>query len=154
AIVAGARARGLEITDTNEFDSVTGQGITALVQGRQILVGNTRLLDAAHVDASELDVDAARLASEGKTPMLVALDGARAGVVAAPAPPKDDSLPGGRALQDLGFEVVRTPGDTRRTATAVAKQVGIARVLAEVLPDRKALEVRRLQGEGRSVGMV
>ncbi|HET9610904.1 MAG TPA: HAD-IC family P-type ATPase, partial [Acidimicrobiales bacterium] len=100
------------------------------------------------------ETPAARLAADGKTPMLAAVDGAAAGVVGVADTLKDDSIPAISALQDLGVEVVMITGDNRRTAGAVARQVGIGRALAEVLPEHKALEVRRLQDEHRLVGMV
>jgi Cu+-exporting ATPase len=154
AIVAGARARGLELTDPSEFQSVTGQGISGRVQGRAVLIGNRRLLETEGIPANALEPHAERLANEGKTPMLVAIDGTAAGVIAVADTLKDDSVLAIRALQDLNLDVVMITGDNRRTAAAIAKQVGITRVLAEVLPEHKALEVRRLQGEGRTVGMV
>ena len=154
AIVAGAAERGLELPEPTEFDSVTGQGIRAAVDGHQVLVGNRRLLAAAAIDPVSLDAHAERLSADGKTPMLVAVDGRPAGVVAVADTLKDDSVPAVAALQDLGIEVVMMTGDNRRTAAAIARQVGIGRVLAEVLPEHKATEVRRLQDEGRVVGMV
>ncbi len=154
AIVTGAQDRGLELTEPSEFDSVTGQGLRAVVDGRQVLAGNRRLLDGAGIDASGLDAHADRLSADGKTPMLAAVDGAAAGVIAVADTIKDDSVAAVAALQDLGVEVIMITGDNRRTAAAIARTVGIDRVLAEVLPEHKANEVRRLQGEGRVVGMV
>ncbi|HEX6422506.1 MAG TPA: heavy metal translocating P-type ATPase [Acidimicrobiales bacterium] len=154
AVVAGAAQRHVDIAATTEFESVTGQGIRATVKGHQVLVGNRRLLGAAGLDVSPLDADLDRLAADGKTPMAVAVDGHLAGVVAVADTLKEDSVPAVAALQDLGIEVVMITGDDRRTAAAVGRQVGIGRVLAEVLPEHKAAEVRRLQDEGRVVGMV
>ncbi|HZJ04963.1 MAG TPA: heavy metal translocating P-type ATPase [Nocardioidaceae bacterium] len=154
AIVAGAAERGLRLVDPADFDSVTGQGIRARVDGHAVLVGNRRLLAGAEVDTGPLDGHAERLSADGKTPMLVAIDGQPAGAVAVADTLKDDSVPAVAALQDLGVEVVMITGDNRRTAAAIARQVGIGRVLAEVLPEHKANEVRRLQQEGRTVGMV
>ena len=154
AIVDGARDRGLPLTEPTEFDSVTGQGLRAVVDARELLVGNRRLLEEADIDASKLESHVDRFAADGKTPMFVAVDGAAAGVIAVADTLKDGSIAAVAALQDLGIEVVMITGDNRRTAGAIAKTVGIDRVLAEVLPEHKATEVRRLQGEGRSVGMV
>ncbi|MGC1513048.1 MAG: heavy metal translocating P-type ATPase [Acidimicrobiales bacterium] len=154
AIVTGADERGLQLAEPTEFDSVTGQGLRAVVDGRQVLVGNRRLLDSAGIDASGLEAHADRLSADGKTPMLAAVDGAAAGVIAVADTIKDDSVAAVAALQDLGVEVVMITGDNRRTAAAIARIVGINRVLAEVLPEHKANEVRRLQSEGRVVGMV
>jgi Cu+-exporting ATPase len=154
AIVAGAGARHLEVPEPAEFDSVTGQGIRAAVDGHQVLVGNRRLLTGAGIDPSALEVEMDRLSADGKTPVLVAVDGEAAGVVAVADTLKADSVPAIAALQGLGIEVVMITGDNRRTAAAIGRQVGIGRVLAEVLPEHKAAEVRRLQEEGRTVGMV
>jgi len=136
------------------FDSVTGKGVRATVDGRELLIGNSRLLRDADIPTGELDVHADRLADEGKTPMYVAVDGRPAGLVAVADTVRPDSAVAIRALQDMGLEVVMITGDNPRTAGAVARQVGITRVLAEVLPDQKAAEVRALQDEGKVVAMV
>jgi Cu+-exporting ATPase len=154
AIVAGAGESHLEVPEPAEFDSVTGQGIRASVDGHQVVVGNRQLLAGVGIDPSELDADMDRLSADGKTPMLVAVDGEPAGVVAVADTLKEDSVPAIAVLQGLGIEVVMITGDNRRTAAAIGRQVGIGRILAEVLPEHKAAEVRRLQDEGRVVGMV
>jgi len=154
AIVNRAIERGLRLAEPTEFDSITGQGIKARADGREILVGNARLLDAAGIATASLEAVAERLSNEGKTPVFVGIDGSPAGVVAIADTLKDDSVSAVAALQDLGLEVVMITGDNRRTAAAVARQVGIAHVLAEVLPEHKALEVRQLQERGQRVGMV
>ena len=154
AIVAGARDRGLDLSAVTTFDSVTGKGVRATVDARELLIGNARLLRDADIATGELDAHADRLADEGKTPMYVAIDGRPAGLVAVADTVRPDSAVAIRALQDLGLEVVMITGDNPRTANAVARQVGITRVLAEVLPDQKAAEVRALQDEGKVVAMV
>ncbi|MBW5480482.1 heavy metal translocating P-type ATPase [Streptomyces bambusae] len=154
AIVTGARGRGLSWPAATNFDSVTGKGVHATVDGRTVLVGTSRLLQDAGIATPALDPHAARLSAEGKTPVLAAVDGRPAGVLAVADTVKDDSAAAVAALQQLGIEVVMLTGDNARTAAAIAAQVGIGRVLAEVLPEHKADEVRRLQGEGRTVGMV
>jgi Cu+-exporting ATPase len=154
AIVRGAEERGINLVEPGEFQSVTGGGIQATVGGRKVWVGTRQLLAERGVDASGLEADAARLSEQGKTAIYVAVDGAPAGVVAVADTLKEDSPGAVRALGDLGLEVVMITGDNRRTAEAVARQVGIGRVLAEVLPSDKALEVRRLQDEGKLVAMV
>ncbi|MGH3031690.1 MAG: heavy metal translocating P-type ATPase [Gaiellaceae bacterium] len=154
AIVRGAEERGIALADAASFDSVTGKGIRAEVDGRELLVGNPPLLREARIETSTLDEQASRLAQEGKTAILVALDGQPAGVVAVADTLKEDSAPAISELKRLGLEVVMITGDNRRTAHAIARQVGIDRVLAEVLPQDKALEIRRLQEEGRLVAMV
>jgi len=154
AIVAGARERGLVLPQATGFDSITGQGVRALVGGREVLVGNRRLLAGADIDSSPLESDSQHLAVDGKSPMLVAVDGAPAAVVGVADTIKDGSAAAVAALQARGIEVVMMTGDNRATAAAIARQVGIRRVLAEVMPEHKAAEVRRLQDEGLVVGMV
>ena len=152
AIVAGAVQRGLDLPEATAFDSVTGQGVRALVGGREVLVGNRRLLAAAGIVAEPADVN--RLADDGKTPMLAVVDGRFAGVIGVADTLKDGSAAAVAALQARGIDVVMMTGDNRTTAAAIARQVGITRVLAEVMPEHKAAEVKRLQAEGRVVGMV
>jgi len=154
AIVTGTRERQIALAEPSAFDSVTGHGVRATVDGREVLVGRKVLLADAGADASLLEETAARLASEGKTAIYVAIDGRPAGVVAVADTVKEDSPAAVAALRDLGLEVVMITGDNARTAEAVARQVGIERVLAEVLPQDKSLEVRRLQEEGKLVAMV
>ena len=154
AIVAGARERDLSLAQATAFDSITGQGVRALVGGREVLVGNRRLLVGAGIDPASLEADSGRLAVDGKSPMLVAVDGRAAAVVGVADTIKEGSAAAVAALQARGIDVVMMTGDNRVTAAAIARQVGIRRVLAEVMPEHKAAEVRRLQGEGRVVGMV
>ena len=154
AIVAGASERNLPLAQATAFDSITGQGVRALVGGREVLVGNRRLLTGAGIDPAPLESDSQRLAADGKSPMLVAIDGIPAAVVGVADTIKDGSAAAVAALQARGIEVVMMTGDNRATAAAIARQVGIRRVLAEVMPEHKAAEVRRLQEEGRVVGMV
>ncbi len=154
AIVAGSEARGIGLGDVSAFDSVTGQGVRATVDAHEVLVGRKEFLAAGGADPSALEETAAGLASEGKTAIYAAVDGRPAGIVAVADTIKEGSPAAVRALRDLGLEVVMITGDHARTAEAVARQVGIERVLAEVLPQDKALEVRRLQDEGKLVAMV
>jgi Cu+-exporting ATPase len=154
AIVRGAEERGIGLLDPREFRSVTGRGIEATVDGRQVLVGTRQLLANRAIDTAALQREGAPLSEQGKTAIYAAVDGAPAGVVAVADTLKEDSPRAVRGLRELGLEVVMITGDNRRTAEAVARQVGIDRVLAEVLPEDKALEVRRLQDEGKIVAMV
>jgi Cu+-exporting ATPase len=154
AVVHGAEDRHLELASPADFDSVTGKGIRASIEGRIVLVGNHGLLADAGIDAGGLDAAATRLAEEGKTPMLIAVDGAAAGVLAVADTVKEDSVAAIAELRGLGLQVTMITGDNRRTAAAIARQTGIERVLAEVLPENKAHEVKRLQEGGRRVGMV
>ncbi|OJV84618.1 MAG: copper-translocating P-type ATPase [Cellulomonas sp. 73-92] len=154
AIVAGARAAGLAIPAASTFESVTGQGVRARVDGVDVLVGNQRLLRAAGIDPAGLLKAADELAADGRTPMLVAVDGRLAGVVAVSDPVKEGSAAAIADLTARGIDVVMMTGDNRATAAAIARQVGVRRVVAEVLPEHKAREIKRLQAEGRIVGMV
>src|SRR5215831_396230 len=151
AIVAGARERGLTLPAAAAFDSVTGKGVQATVAGHTVLVGTARLLGGAGVDTTALADDAAGLSAGGKTPVLAAIDGEPAGVLAIADPVKDDSAAAIAALHRLHAEVVMLTGDNATTAAAIARQVGVRRVLAEVLPEHKAAEIQRLQTEGRKV---
>jgi Cu+-exporting ATPase len=154
AIVRGAEDRGVDLIEPRDFRSVTGKGIEAIVDGHAVLVGTRQLLAEKKVDPTGLEADGTRLSETGKTAIHVAVDGQPAGVLAVADTLKEDSPRAVRALRDLGLEVVMITGDNRRTAEAVAREVGIGRVLAEVLPEDKALEVRRLQDEGKLVAMV
>jgi P-type Cu+ transporter len=154
AIVAGARERGLAVPAAAGFGSVTGQGVQATVAGRPVLVGSARLLAAAGISTSALEMAAAELAEAGKTPVLAAVDGEPAGTLAVADTVKEDSAAAIAALRRLGVDVIMLTGDNARTAAAIAGQTGVSRVLAEVLPGQKAGEIRRLQAEGRTVGMV
>ena len=154
AIVSGAKERGLGLSDATHFDSVTGKGVRAVVGGHEILIGNRRLLADAGIDPGDLASELERLAHAGRTPMLVAVDGEPGGVIAVADTIKDGSPEAIAALRALGIDVVMITGDNERTAAAIARQAGVERVLAEVLPEHKALEVRRLQNEGGIVAMV
>ena len=154
AIVAGALARKIQLRPVAQFSAVIGGGIVAAVDGRRIRIGNERLLRDAGVELAGLPAPWAVLAEDGKTPMYVAVDDRAAGLVAVADTVKDDSVRAIKRLRELGLEVVMLTGDNERTARAIARQVGVDSVRAEVLPGDKALEVRKLQLEGKRVGMV
>jgi Cu+-exporting ATPase len=154
AIVNGAAERDLEILPTDGFDSITGRGIEAKIGGVTVLAGNRKLMDERGISLSELETASDNLAGEGKTPMYVALDGALAGIVAVADVVKASSRAAIESLHAMGIEVAMITGDNRRTADAIARQVGIDRVLAEVLPQDKSSEVKKLQAEGKRVAMV
>jgi Cu+-exporting ATPase len=128
--------------------------VQAVIDGQILRVGNRRLLEAAGIDPAALMAGHDWLAGQGKTPILVAIDAHPAGVVGVADTIKEGAAAAVQALQARGIEVVMMTGDNRRTAAAIASQVGIARVIAEVLPEHKAAEVQRLQAEGKIVGMV
>jgi len=154
AIVEGARARGLDVPEAVEFRAIPGYGVEGVVGGRHVLLGNGRLLAERGIGLGRLEVEALRLADEGKTPMFVVVDGVLAGIVAAADTVKEDSIAAIARLKQLGLEVAMLTGDNWRTANAIGRQVGVDRILAEVLPQDKAHEVRKLQLEGKRVGMV
>jgi Cu2+-exporting ATPase len=154
AIVQGARERGLDLTDASVFDSIAGHGIRATVDERALLIGNSKLMRDQGVDASELEAHADELASAGKTPMYIAVDGQAAGLVAVADRVKPTAAETIRRLQAQGIEPVMITGDNQRTAAAVAQQLGITRFFAEVLPADKAGHVKALQAEGKRVAMV
>lgn len=154
AIVNGAAERGLRLPELQDFLSITGQGVQAVIDEQIVRVGNRRLLEAAGVDPGPLLAGHDWLAEQGKTPMLVAIGSHPAGVVGVADTIKEGSAAAVAALQARGIEVVMMTGDNRTTAAAIARQVGIGRVIAEVMPEHKAAEVRRLQAEGKVVGMV
>ncbi|MEX2161576.1 MAG: copper-translocating P-type ATPase [Anaerolineales bacterium] len=154
AIVQGARNLGVDVVDPAEFEAVPGHGVETKVDGRQVLVGNARLMSRHNIDAGSIKDEVERLQGEGKTAMFVAIDGKAAGVVAVADTIKGDSVQAIRVMQEAGIEVIMITGDNERTAQAIARQVGIQRVLAEVLPQDKAQEVHMLKKGGVKVGMV
>jgi P-type Cu+ transporter len=128
--------------------------VRATVDGRAVLVGSARLLADAGISTAALEPAAAEMSEQGKTPVLAAVDGERAGVLAVADTVKDDSAAAIAALRRLGIDVVMLTGDNARTAAAIARQAGVRQVLAEVLPEHKAAEIQRLQAGGAVVGMV
>jgi Cu+-exporting ATPase len=154
AIVDGARKRGLDPKEPEAFGAVPGHGVETRVDSREVLVGNAKLMARAGLDASLLQAEVSRLQGEGKTAMYVAVDHRPAGVVAVADTLKDDSVEAIGTLRRMGLEVVMITGDNERTARAIAKQVRITRVLAEVLPEDKAAQVHLLKRGDRRVGMV
>jgi P-type Cu2+ transporter len=155
AIVAGARERGVEIVgDAARFEAVAGHGIRAEVDGHEVLVGNRRLMDESGVDVSGLEERSATLAGAGKTPMFVAVDVEPGGLVAVADAIKPSARETLSRLKEMGIEAVMITGDNKRTAEAVARELGIERVFAEVLPADKARYVEELQREGKRVAMV
>jgi Cu+-exporting ATPase len=155
AIVRAAQERGLELAAAAGFQAVAGHGIEGVVDGKPVLLGNAKWMRDRQVPLDErLLSRAVELAAAGKTPMFVAADGRLAGVIAVADPVKHEAKEAIQALHDMGLEVVMVTGDSRHTAEAVAQQVGIERVFAEVLPEGKVEQVKRLQQERKIVGMV
>jgi len=154
AIVDGARERGLELPDPQDFEAVPGHGVQAAVDGRRVALGNLKMMQRIGAEVGPLAEAGQRLADDGKTPMYVAVDGQAAGIIAVADTVKEDSARAIAALRRLGLEVIMLTGDNRRTAEAIARQVQVDRVLAEVLPEDKAHQVHLLQAEGKTVAMV
>jgi Cu+-exporting ATPase len=154
AVVRHAKDRGLALAVADAFESVSGRGVQGVVDGRGVAIGNAAHMREWGLDPAPLTDAASRLAGEAKTPMYVAVDGALAGLLAVADPIRVTSRDAIRRLQAMGLDVVMLTGDDRRTAEAVANAAGIARVVAEVLPEGKVAEVERLQQGGRVVAMV
>jgi P-type Cu+ transporter len=154
ALVRRARERDLTLAPVEGFQSITGLGAVGVVEGAFVAVGNESLMAEYAADVAPLLHEAERLAGDGKTPVYVAIDGALAGLLAVADPIKPEAREAIAQLRTMGLDVVLLTGDNRRTAEAVARQAGIGRVVAEVLPDGKVAEVQRLQREGAVVAMV
>jgi Cu+-exporting ATPase len=154
AIVNKAKEENLSLLDPRDFRAIAGHGIEATIDSRRVLLGNLRLMKEKKVFLNGFSEKAERLSSEGKTAMFLAVEGEAAGMIAVADTLKENSKEAVESLQRMGLEVVMLTGDNQRTARAIAQQIGIDRVLAEVLPGMKAEEVKRLQTEGKKVGMV
>ena len=153
AVVRGAMGRGIDVAAPETFVSVPGQGIRATVSGRAVLVGNLAWLEGEGIDPAPLGRDVREIADAGGSPICVAVDGKAGGVLSVADEVKAGAAEAIRRLRGMGLDVVMLTGDNRRTAESVAEKVGIPRVIAEVLPDRKAHEIRALQAEGKVVAM-
>ena len=154
AIVLEAQGRGLSLAEAIDFNAVPGHGIEARVDGKRLVLGNLKLMEDRSLPLNGLTPHSETLSQEGKTPMFIAVDGQVAGVIAVADTVKPTAAEAVAELQAAGIDVVLLTGDNRRTAEAIAGQVGIERVLAEVLPEEKVNEVRSLQAEGKIVAMV
>jgi len=154
AIVRGAETRNLKLTDPDSFNSIPGHGIEANAEGYRVLLGNRKLMREHQIDFAELIAGAEALEADGKTVMFVAVNEEPAGLIAVADTLKENTVEAIRRLHKLGIETAMITGDNRRTAEAIARQVGIDRVLAEVLPQDKAEEVKKLQAQGKKVAMV
>lgn len=153
AIVAGAEARGLALSPAEEFRSITGKGVVGIVSGRRVALGNAKLFEELGIAPQALVERAEALRLEGQTVMLVAVDGKPAGLLGVADPIRESTLEAIKLLREEGLRLIMLTGDSRTTANAVAKTLGLDQVEAEVLPDQKAAVVKRLQAEGRIVAM-
>ncbi len=154
AIVKNAEEKGLALVSATKFEALTGRGIRVELDGKEVLVGNLKLMNEENIEMKDFNDKAQNLASDGKTPMFIAINGKIAGIVAVADTVKPSSAAAIKKLVDMGIEVAMITGDNVKTAEAIARQVGITRVLAEVLPKDKSNEVSKLQGEGKTVAMV
>ncbi len=154
AIVSHAHARSLALPAADNFNSITGRGVEATVDGRRIAIGNRALMLSSSIRIDEIEAEAERLASTGATPMYVSIDGAAAGIIAVADTLKPEAVETIDKLKALGLDVWMLTGDNAATARAIAAQAGITNVLADVLPDQKAAKITELQAEGRIVAMV
>jgi Cu+-exporting ATPase len=153
AIVNGAQEKNIVLTAVSDFRSITGKGVMGTVEGRMVALGNLKLFEELHIDASDLPARAEALRSDGQTVMLLAIDGKPAGLIGVADPVKESTAEAIRALHEEGVQVIMLTGDNRITAEAVASKLGIDRVEAEVLPEQKASIVKQLQAQGRIVAM-
>ena len=154
AIMSGAQERGLELPEATDFQAVSGHGLRATVEGARILLGNAKLMTDNGVELGALGARAKALRTEGKTAMFLASDGRVVGILAVADTLKRGSREAVHLLRQMGLEVAMITGDNAQTAAAIAREAGIDRVLAEVLPEQKADEVKKLQAEGKVVAMV
>ncbi|WP_315116287.1 heavy metal translocating P-type ATPase [uncultured Clostridium sp.] len=154
AIVKSAEEKGVEFKKVEAFTAIPGHGIKVEIEGKKILLGNKKLMVENNISLDNMEDRSNKLAEEGKTPMYVSVDNKLAGIIAVADTVKESSKKAIEKLHSMGLEVAMITGDNKRTAEAIGRQVGIDRVLAEVLPEDKANEVKKLQGEGKKVGMV
>src|SRR5690625_3747899 len=154
AIVAYATEQEIDLVDVDDFSAIPGHGIEAKISGKNILVGNRKLMQDHHIEVGNAEQELINYEVDGKTAMLIAIDGEYKGVVAVADTIKDTAQQAIQELKDQGIDVIMLTGDNERTAHAIAKQVGIDQVIAQVLPEEKADKVKEIQLEGKKVGMV
>ncbi|NIN92974.1 heavy metal translocating P-type ATPase [bacterium] len=154
AIVKGAKDRGIDIPEAEEFNSITGKGVKARYLGQEILLGNRKLMEEKGIDMKDIEKNLQDLEEQGKTTMMVAINNKIAGIVAVADTLKEYSQKAVQELERMGKEVMMITGDNFRTGNAIARELGMSKVLAEVLPQDKANEIRKLQEKGRKVAMV
>jgi len=154
AIVKKADERGIELHEAKDFNAIEGHGIEAIVDRKNLLLGNVKLMHDRNIKTKDLEVRAEQLALEGKTPIYVALEKKAVGLIAVADTLKENSVHAVEKLKKMGLEIVMLTGDNQRTAEAIARRAGIDRVLPEVLPEDKVHEIKKLQSEGKKVAMV
>jgi Cu+-exporting ATPase len=154
SILKKAQDSGLTLADPEQFQAIPGHGIKAVIQKKKVLLGNQKFMQDEGVDLASLIAESEKLSLMGKTPMFISVDNVAAGIIAVADMLKTESVAAVKQLHALGTEVVMITGDNKRTGEAIARQAGIDRVLAEVLPQDKANQVKKLQAEGKIVAMV
>ena len=154
ALVEKAKNEGLKLKDVKDFNSITGQGVEGTIDGSKVAVGSRRLMETKQIDIDGADEEMKRLEEEGKTAILTAVDGKLAGIIAVADTIKEEAVEAIAELGKMGFKTAMITGDNWNTASAIAGQIGISKVLAEVLPEGKVEEVKRLQNEFGLVAMV
>lgn len=154
AIVLGVKEKGLSLLDVSDFEALPGYGIRANVSGKEVLVGTRKLMNDYKIAISDSNAAMEKFESEGKTAMLIAVNHKLAGIVAVADTVKETSKEAIARMQALGLEVIMLTGDNQRTAEAIARQVGLSHVIAEVLPEQKSDEIKKLQDQGKKVAMV
>lgn len=154
AIVDEAKNRNLDLLEVKDFSSLTGLGISSMVDGKSVLIGNEKLMLENNIVTKDSVEKAEKYASEGKTPLFIAVDSELAGIIAVADQIKESSLKTVEKLHNLGLEVVMLTGDNRKTAQVIAEQLSIDKVVSEVLPEDKANEIKKLQAQGKKVAMV
>ena len=154
AIVQKSKEENMTLAKPDHFEAIPGHGIRVEIEGKDMYIGNRKLILEQKIDLSSMEKESDRLADEGKTPMYLSVDGELAGIIAVADTLKENSMKAVKELRRRGVEVIMITGDNKRTAKAIAKQVGIDSVLSEVLPEDKAEEVKRLQEAGKKVAMV
>lgn len=154
AIVRGAKEKGIELHEPSQFEAIPGHGVIAKVDSQEVIIGNLKMMEKYEIDLGDLIEQSSKLSKEGKTPMFVGINRKAAGIIAVADTVKPDSNKAIQNLKRMGIEVVMLTGDNKRTAEAIGKQVGVDRVLSEVLSEEKANKVHQLQKEGKIVAMV
>ena len=154
AIVEAAKNKNITLAEADSFEAVAGAGVRANISGKKVLVGTKQLMIGQEIVIAAGEEKMAGLEGQGKTVMIVAVDGKEIGLIAVADTPKESSRAGVEKLKEMGLEVIMMTGDNQKTAEAIAREVGIERVIAKVLPERKAEEIQKLQAEGKIVAMV
>lgn len=151
AIVKEAENRNINLPQIKTFNSIPGEGIITNIEGKDIVIGNRKIMDRNKIDITSIEAKAHELADSGKTPMFIAIDGTLAGIIAVADTVKENSKKAVKALHDMGIEVVMLTGDNEKTAKSIAKQVGIDRVISDVLPEGKANVIKDLQKKAKKL---